>query len=1043
VLFVDLVGFTARSDAADPEDTRDLLQLYHGVAKQRIEQHGGVVEKFIGDAVMAVFGAPVAHGDDAERAVRAGLRVLDALDELNETHGLGLAARGAVNTGEAIVAIDGGVGHPIATGDVVNTASRLQTAAPVGRVAVSDATYQVTRDAVEYDDLGLVEAKGKTDPLRMWVAKSPRLAPGERRLRRAPLVGRTRELDLLRSLWLRAAEEGRPHLVTVLGPPGIGKSRLCRELEQEVAVGGRVVRGRCLPYVERSGYQAFGGIVRSIAGILESDAAEVAHVKLLTTLERLMPSQEAVEICDRLALLVGLETDTDVADPTMLFFYVRRLFESVGNEEPTLVVFDDVHWGEPTELELLNYLGRHLREARVLLVATARPELLDQSPGWAGGVTAQTTIAMDPLNDEDASRIASHFLPPDDITDGALSQIVATGGGNPLFVEELAAGLRDRRDTGALPLSVREAIAARIDALPPDARSVLLAAAVVGRTCWGGAVEAIGVTGDVDQGFSTLEQRDLVRRDVRSRIADETQFTFKHMLIREVAYAIVPRADRRRAHAAVATHLESAVASAAETVPTMLAHHWREAGEPARAIPYLTAAAEAARRSWAQDAAIDLYSLAIELAEDVSVQRTLRLRRSIALVGWWQMDGAAEELASLVPELEGQERLEALIALGHAYVWTENDQAALATASEAAAQRELVTDEAALPAVIAMESQALAMRGAEGDLARAYELGEQSLELWLPETRTLDLAHQLHLHTDTCYWMGHYERALDLARQTREAASDVRVAEAFLRGHGSEALSLAGLGRHEEAIAIWEELLPLAEELGRPRRGILNYSSLAYRELYDVDEARRRSQEALELSPPSWFNMPRQFAGSDLIQAELLAGEVGRAELLWRERWAEADEATGWTRWLIAGRLQCARAEIALSADDAETALEWAERSLATARRTHRRKYEARSLTLRGLASARVRRREEALASLHAAVPIADALVGPPARWQARAALAEAAYTLGDDATAERASKETALLIREFARTLSSDRRVRFLETEQVASLLRTDTSPV
>jgi class 3 adenylate cyclase/tetratricopeptide (TPR) repeat protein len=1039
VLFVDLVGFTARSDAADPEDTRELLQLYHAEAKRRIDQHGGVLEKFIGDAVMAVFGAPVAHGDDAERAVRAGLRVLEGIERLNETHGLGLAARAAVNTGEAVVSLDGRAGEPLATGDVVNTASRLQSAAPVGKLVVGESTYLASRDAIDFEHLGSVDAKGKADALSAWVAGPPRSAPGERRLRRAPMVGRAHEIDLLRTLWRRAVEEQRPHLATVLGPPGIGKSRLCRELEREVAATGRILRGRCLPYEVRSGFQAFGGIVRSLAGILESDAPEVAEAKLLSALERAMPREEAAEIGSHLGLLLGLQTDADLGKSEMLFFYARRLLESLGAQEPTLVLFEDVHWGEPSELELLQYLGRHLREARVLLMATARPELFDGNPDWGSGGTAQTMVALEPLKPEDASLLASHFVPPDEITQSTLSRLIETGGGNPLFLEELAAGLRERSGGDDLPLGVREAIAGRIDALPAEPRSVLLAAAIVGRTFWRGAVAAVHDTGDLDDALATLEEKDLLRRDLPSRIADEAQFTFRHVLIRDVAYGIVPRAERRRGHAAVATYLEHAVAAVAETVPAMLAHHWREAGEPARAIPYLTAAAEAARRSWAQGATFDLYSLAIELAEDPRLRQTLRLQRGIALVGWWEMERAAEELAPLVLELEGQERLDALIALGHAYVWTERAAEALATAQEAAAQLELVADETARGAVLAMESQAIGMRGAEGDLERAVEIGERSLAIWTPGARTVSLTHQLHLHTDATYWVGNYERSVEVARETREAASDVRVAEAFLRGGGSGALGLAGLGRHEEAIAVWEELLPLADELGRPRRVLLNYSSLAYRELYDLDEARRRSEEAMELSPPSSFNMPRQFAGSDLVQTELLACEHGRAETLWRQRWDEADQATGWTRWLIAGRLQLARAELELAAGDAEAALQWAEQALATARRTRRRKYEARSLSVRGRALALLRRKDEALESLQGAIPIADALVGPPARWQARAALGRAAYALGEDEAAERAWTETASLVQDFATTLSDARRDRFLRAPQVEALLRAD----
>jgi class 3 adenylate cyclase len=249
ILFVDLVGFTSRSDQADPEDVRDALQLYHSSAKQRIEQHGGVLEKFIGDAVMAVFGAPVAHGDDAERAVRAGLKVLEGIEELNRQHGLDLAARGAVNTGDALVSLDASQdGGALATGDVVNTASRLQTAAPAGRLIVGNATHRATRHVIRYTAFTAVEAKGKAEAVEAWLTEEPVLAPSERPTRAKSLVGRVRELDVMHSVWSRARAEGRPHLITLVGPPGIGKTRMCREIAAIVeADDGRVLRGRCLP----------------------------------------------------------------------------------------------------------------------------------------------------------------------------------------------------------------------------------------------------------------------------------------------------------------------------------------------------------------------------------------------------------------------------------------------------------------------------------------------------------------------------------------------------------------------------------------------------------------------------------------------------------------------------------------------------------------------------------------------------------------------------------------------------------------------------
>ena len=304
VLFVDLVGFTARSDRADPEDVRELLQLYHADAKQRIEQYGGVLEKFIGDAVMAVFGAPVAHGDDAERAVRAGLRVLEGIEELNRDKGLDLAARAAVNTGEAVVSLHAGRdGGALATGDVVNTSARLQSAAPTGRLIVGAETYRATRHAIRYEDFDSVDAKGKAEAVAAWLAVEPVLAPAERPVGSGALVGRARELELMRSLWNRALVERRPHLITLVGPPGIGKSRLCREIADLVAAdGARTLRGRCLPYEEQAGYQAFSRLVHAASGILESDPPDVARAKLARAVERLLPADEVADTARYLAL---------------------------------------------------------------------------------------------------------------------------------------------------------------------------------------------------------------------------------------------------------------------------------------------------------------------------------------------------------------------------------------------------------------------------------------------------------------------------------------------------------------------------------------------------------------------------------------------------------------------------------------------------------------------------------------------------------------------------------------------------------------------
>jgi tetratricopeptide (TPR) repeat protein len=508
------------------------------------------------------------------------------------------------------------------------------------------------------------------------------------------------------------------------------------------------------------------------------------------------------------------------------------------------------------------------------------------------------------------------------------------------------------------------------------------------------------------------------------------------MLIREVAYSTLPRAVRRDRHAAVARHVEESFAGAGETLPAILAYHWGEAGEPGRAIPHLLAAADAARRSWAQGAVVDLYSRALELADDDDLRRRIRLERGFALVELADYPRAAEELEALLPELEGQERLDALIALGHALLWTEREDDTLSTAAEASPLVDEVGDESARAAVLAMESQGLAMRGIEDDVSRALELGDRALELWVPGTRTPDLRQHLHLHADLTYWVGQYERSAELSTQTRALAEHSHSAEALLRGGGFEALALAGLGRHEEAITIWDELFDIARELGQNPRGLLNYSSLAYREVCDLKEARSRSERALELSEGESFGMPLQFAGSDLLFTDLLADDIGSAQAAWPSRWEGAEEATAWTTWLIVGRLLCARAEIALHAETPESAAEWANRAISITRRTRRRKYEARSMTLLGQALARLGRRDEAFEALRSAVEIADDLVGPPGRWHARAALGQASYALGDDETAAAAYEEAASLVESFAGTLAPERKARLVAAPPVAEIL-------
>jgi class 3 adenylate cyclase len=634
VLFVDLVGFTSRSDKADPEDVRDTLQGFHARTKQEIERFGGTVEKFIGDAVMAVFGAPVAHGDDAERAVRAGLRVVHAMDDLNRDRAdTPLQVRAAVNTGEAVIAVGSRpeTGEALALGDVVNTASRLQTSAPVGGLVVGEETYRATRNVIRYQELAPIDAKGKSEPVEAWLALAPIGAPAERPATTAPLVGRSRELSMVDSIWERAAAERRPHLITIVGPTGIGKSRIAAEIVSRIeATGARMVRGRCLPYGQ-TGYRAFSEQVRQVTGIFETDAASDAWEKLEARVRELMGPEEVDETTRLLGALIGLGSgDEPAEEPLQLFFAARRFAEQVALEQPTVFVFEDIHWADAAQLDLLEYLASHVRDAPAAFLALARSELLEVRPGWGSGVLGHTTIPLEALSPVDSASIASYLLSGQgDLS--SVERLVEVAEGNPLFIEELAASLVDRGPSDELPTTVRAAIASRIDALPAEPRAAVLAASVVGKHFWRGVLRSFEDLEGVDEAIDALESRDLIRREPSSQVKGDAEFSFKHILIREVAYATLARADRRQRHAAVARYVEDVAGDRTRNLAWVLAHHWREAGEPERSVPYLITAAELANEQLAFHHAVQLYGSALELMGEDDPRRTdVTVKRAIA-----------------------------------------------------------------------------------------------------------------------------------------------------------------------------------------------------------------------------------------------------------------------------------------------------------------------------------------------------------------------------------------------------------------------------
>jgi class 3 adenylate cyclase/tetratricopeptide (TPR) repeat protein len=1044
VLFVDLVGFTSRSDRADPEDVRDSLQLYYRRAKRQIEEYGGTVEKFIGDAVMAVFGAPLAHGDDAERAVRAGLRVLEGIAELNREHpGLELAARAAVNTGEAVVSIGGerGSGEALALGDSVNVASRLQAAAPSGRLIVGDETYRSTRQVIGYEELAAIVAKGKRDPIRAWLAVAPVASPAERPVTAAPLVGREHEMALLESIWERAVRERRTHLLTVLGPAGIGKSRLSREMSSLVqGKGGRAIRGRCLPYEERTGYGAFTEQVRTLAGIFESDSPTWARDKLERAVAELLPPAEAPDVARYLSLLLGLGVDAPTGNRTHLFFAARRLVESLAQQQPTMFIFEDVHWADQSQLELLDYLASHVRDSAAILLILARPELHEVRPSWGTGHLAHTTIPLEPLSANDAALVATHAL-GEALPTAAVERIVEVAEGNPLFLEELAASLSESVEDARLPTTIRAAIASRIDSLPQQVRTGLLDASVIGKTFWREMLQVVGRLNDVDEVLEALEARDFVRRVPASQLEGDVEFSFKHILIMDVAYGTLPRAQRRERHAAVARHIEEAMGERTGVLAGLLAHHWKEAGEPAQAVDYLLRAAQQSQERWAKQEAIDLYTKALELVGDSDERRALgiKLVRAQALVGLSDFKAGAEELDAILPSLEGRELLEALFARARAAFWLGDTDVTLRSAERAKELAEELEDRELLWPSLGYMSAGFGMRGHAGDIERALAVGDQAIEAWVPGSRPIDLAVVKNYQANHYYWTGDYETAAELARSTRELGGTFHSAEALIRGGGLQGLTLAAMGKAEEALDLLESVIARAREMEVPGwlPYPLNNTTVILRDVFLLEEARRRNEEAVELVRQSvGWGMPLMQGQIDLVYTDLLEGNVGKAQHDLPALWETAVNGGAWNEWLGTGRLAVARADIALQAEGPERAVEEAHRAIELAQRGHRRKYEAMARTTLGTALIALGRAEEGLKELRTAVALADRLGTPSGRWNALAALGRALYATGDDAGAADAYGQAVDVVNSFAATLTAEHAQSLLTAPSIKEIL-------
>jgi class 3 adenylate cyclase/tetratricopeptide (TPR) repeat protein len=604
VLFCDLVGFTSRSDRADPEDVGAMLRPYHSRLRGEIERVGGTLDKLIGDAVMAVFGVPAVHEDDPERAVRCALRMLEAIGELNLAHpSLELAVRIGVNTGEALVVLARSADSEGVVGDVVNTAARLQGVAPVNGVVVGETTWRATRALFEYEQLDPVMVKGKADPVPIWRVLRARSRPGVDLTARpaTPLIGRGDQLEALRRRCRRAFTDHAAQLVTVLGEPGVGKSRLVRELAATVDAQPELVawrQGRCRSFGQAVSFWALGEIVKAQAGILESDDPEEGAAKLDAAVRAV--SGDAAErewLKARLAPLAGLASAGEApVGRGESFMAWRRFLQLVAAQSPLILVVEDLHWADDALLDFLEQLAGQAGDSDLLVVVTARPELLDRRPGWGAGRANAETIALVPLSDQQTAKLIASLLGRSMLPAEVQSLLLERAGGNPLYAEEFVRLLTDRglltghgRLAAAadlpLPDTVQALIAARLDTLAPEHKLLLQDAAVFGKVFWLGALAAMGEGGqqEVRDGLAELQRKELIRATRLSSVEGEPEYSFWHGFIRDVAYAQIPRTGRSRRHRAAAEWIQALAGDRVVDRAELIAYHFTQALGQARA----------------------------------------------------------------------------------------------------------------------------------------------------------------------------------------------------------------------------------------------------------------------------------------------------------------------------------------------------------------------------------------------------------------------------------------------------------------------------
>jgi class 3 adenylate cyclase/tetratricopeptide (TPR) repeat protein len=880
-LFADLVGSTTLAEREDPEVVQSVVGRTFDRLAEEISRYEGLLEKFMGDAILAVFGVPRAHEDDAERAVRAALEMHAVLSELNR----GFAAEGkptlemriGIEAGEVLVDLERASGprDRMLTGDAVNTAARLQSSAEPGGVVVGPAVYASTKDVIEYRELEPLTLKGKAEPVPAWRAlRIKARTRGERPHLglEARLVGRDEELSVLKQTLKRAESEGRPALVTVIGPAGVGKSRLVMELERYVEGLPDIVywrRGRCLAYANTS-YSAFADAIKAQLEIYEDDNAEVAAKKAEAAARELFGDDSVVP---QLRALVGAG-EVQSMSREELFEAWRRFLERLAARYPLVLVLDDIHWADEGLLDFVDHVA-DWAQGPIMILATARPELFETRPTWGGGKRNAASIYLDPLSADEGEAMLEDLL-PGPVDEQLKRTIVERSEGNPLYVEEIVRKLIDDgvlRATEAsrwevarpvddveLPRSVQGLIAARLDGLPDDEKAVLQDAAVVGRVFWVGAIAALSgrSVAEVRDALGRLRVKEIVVPHEPSSFSDEHEFAFRHALIRDGAYDSLPKSLRADKHVGVARWAEARAGDRSEDIVELVATH------ELQAVAYLAELGE--RRP-------ELERSAFEHAW-AAARRTGALWQRFECTRWYR---EAERLADLI-EIPLDRRVR--MAREHTVASWGADHV---VESERVARRaiELATeagDDLAAGWADARLVLPLLQLSRHEDAEVSGRLAVQTLE---PLGETTELADALHRLGWFLWRRGREEEAEPLLRRAIEMA--MAVGDPLVRAEATQTLGVcigSFPGRSGEAQPIMEEAFVLAKEVGDTTNLMRAYNNIATtRQQRDGPAATAEVlREGLELALRSGTIANGGWIAGSLGDTLLIAGALDESE---------------------------------------------------------------------------------------------------------------------------------------------------------------------